>query len=135
MLISAGNPQKCSEKYLFSERQLRTGSFCWRGVKILEGCFRHFYKPYSNSRKALSKKFRDRVTPDKPTGNSEPRGKQTDFQAQGCGGGGLCSSQVTLYSVNLLPREDKKNALSCFPLHPKYAVKLRKNIVNAYKTL
>lgn len=57
----SGEYTKCSEKYFFSERQLQTGSFCWR-ERILEGCFRCFYELYSYSRKAPSKEVRDRVT-------------------------------------------------------------------------
>lgn len=42
-----------------------------------------FYKLYSYSRKAPSKEVKDRVTPDKPTGNSEPAGKQTRLSGSG----------------------------------------------------
>lgn len=93
-----GSLQKCSEKRFFSESKLQTGSFRWRGEKILEDYFGHFYKLYSYSRKAPGKEVKDRVTPDKPTGDSEPEDKQTRLSGVGGGVGASesCKSHCTV---------------------------------------
>lgn len=110
-LVSVGSLYKCSEKY-FSERHLQTGSFCCRG-KMLEGCFRYFFKLYSYSRKAPSKEVRDGVIPSKPIGNSEPMGKQTRLSGSGVG---------WVASVKSLCHEKIEIAVSFLPLHLKHAV-------------
>lgn len=93
-----GNLQKSSKKHFFSERKLQTGSFRWRGEKILENYFGHFYKLYSYSRKAPGREVKDRVTPDKPTGHSEPEDEQTRLSGAGAGMGASdsCKSHCTV---------------------------------------
>lgn len=109
---------------------LQTGSFHWRRERILEDYFGHFYKLYSYSRKAPGREVKDRVTPDKPTGHSEPEDEQT--KRSGAGAGELLI--VLSHTVQWKPAAGAgwRAAISCLTLYPKHAVMRRRNTIHAY---
>ena len=97
---------KRAQKNTFSVKgSTRQEVFCWRGAKILEGCFRHFYKLYSYSRKALSKEVMGRVTWINPwVILSQWQANKTIW----VGAVGVSDHWSHSVSVNFLPGEGKK---------------------------
>lgn len=100
----SGESIKVLRKLLFffsGKGSSRQEVFVGEEERLWEGCTRHTDKLYSYSRKAPNQEVRDRVAPDKPTGNSVPMGKQARLSGLGWGGSSR-GSTVTLHSINLL---------------------------------